>query len=147
MDFITKLPLSEKCNQLWVVIERFTKMAHFLPLRKEEKTAADLAVIFAPEIWKHHGLLADIVSNWDSQFTLEVWKQFLWLSRIRLQMSMAFHLQTDSQMEHLNQTIESYLWVFVEQEQDDWVTLLPIAVFVYNNSVMRGNRMSLFYAN
>jgi len=60
---------------------------------------------------------------------------------------MAFHLQTDSQMEHLNQTIESYLWVFVEQEQDDWVTLLPIAVFVYNNSVMRGNRMSLFYAN
>jgi len=61
-------------------------------------------------------------------------------------MSMAFHLQTDSQMEHLNQTIESYLWVFVEQEQDDWVTLLPMAVFAYNNSVMRGNRMSLFYA-
>jgi len=50
MDFITKLPLSEECNQLWVVIKRFTKMAHFLPLRKEEKTAADLAVIFAPEI-------------------------------------------------------------------------------------------------
>jgi len=47
MDFITELPLSEGCDQLWVVIDQFTKMAHFLPLEKEKKTAEDLAVIFA----------------------------------------------------------------------------------------------------
>jgi len=63
MDFITELPLSEGCDQLWVVIDRFTKMAHFLPLGKEKKTVADLAVIFAREVWKHHGLPIDIVSD------------------------------------------------------------------------------------
>jgi len=47
MDIITELPISDGCNQLWVIIDRFTKMAHFLPLGKEGKTAADLAVIFA----------------------------------------------------------------------------------------------------
>jgi len=52
MDFITELPLSEGCDQLWVIIDRFTKRVHFLPLRKEGKTAADLAVIFAREVWK-----------------------------------------------------------------------------------------------
>jgi len=51
MDFITELPLSEGCDQLWVVIDRFTKMAHFLPLKKETRTAADLAVFFTREVW------------------------------------------------------------------------------------------------
>ena len=66
MDFITELPLSEGCDQLWVVIDQFTKMVHFLPLGKEKKTAADLAVTFAREVWKHHGLPSDIVSDQDS---------------------------------------------------------------------------------
>ena len=75
MDFITKLPLSEGYNQLWVIIDPFTKMGHFIPL--QEKTAADLAVTFAREVWKHHGLPTDIVADRDSRFTSEVWKEFL----------------------------------------------------------------------
>jgi len=107
MDFITELPVSEECDQLWVIIDRFTKMAHFIPLR--EKTAADLAIIFAREVWKHHGLPTDIVSDRDSRFTSEVWREFLQLSGIRPHMSTAFHPQTDRQTERLNQTIEAYL--------------------------------------
>jgi len=76
MDFITELPISDECDQLWVIIHQFTKMAHFLPLRKEGKTAADLAVIFAREVWKYHGLPTDIVSDRDSRFTSETWKEF-----------------------------------------------------------------------
>jgi len=135
MDFITELPLSENCNQLWVIIDRFTKMAHFIPLEKENKTATDLAKICAWEVWKYHGLPTDIVSDRDSQFTSEVWKDFLRLSEIRLRMSTAFHPQTDRHMEPLNQTIEAYLRDFVGREQDDWVSLLPMAEFAYNNSV------------
>jgi hypothetical protein len=56
MDFMTDLPLSEGCDQLWVIIDRFTKMAHFVPLPKSGKTASDLARIFVREIWRHHGL-------------------------------------------------------------------------------------------
>jgi len=147
MDFITELPESEGCNQLWIVIDRFTKMAHFLPLPKEGKTAADLAVIFAREIWKHHRLPMDIVSDRDSRFTSETWKEFLWLSGIRLRMSTAFHPQADGQTERLNQTIEAYLQAFVGHEQDNWVGFLPMAEFAYNNSVTTGNGMSPFYAN
>jgi len=122
-------------------------MAHFLPLRKEGKTVADLAVIFTWEIWKFHGLPTDIVSDRDSRFTSEVWKGFLRLSGIRPRMSMAFHPQTDGQTERLNQTIEAYLRAFVSKEQDDWIRLLPMAEFAYNNSVTTGNGMSPFYAN
>ena len=69
MDFITDLPLSNGCTELWVVIDRFTKMAHFIPLKENTKTAADLARRFAKEIWRLHGLPRDIVSDRDSRFT------------------------------------------------------------------------------
>ena len=145
MDFITDLPASEGCDQLWVIIDRFTKMAHFLPLK--EKTAADLVNIFAREVWRFHGLPTDIVSDRDSRFTSEVWQELLKTLGVRPRMSTAFHPQTDGQTERLNQTIEAYLRNFVSHEQDDWVRLLPMAEFAYNNSVTMGNKVSPFYAN
>jgi len=147
MDFITELPISDGCDQLWVIIDRFTKMVHFLPLRIEGKTVSDLAVIFAREVWKYHGLPTDIVSDRDSRFTSETWKEFLRLSGIRSRMSTGFHPQTDGQTERLNQTIEAYLRAFVSKEQDDWARLLPMAEFAYNNSTTTGNGMSPFYVN
>jgi transposase InsO family protein len=147
MDFITDLPLSEGCDQLWVIIDRFTKMAHFVPLPVNGKTATDLARIFAREIWKHHGLPTDIISDRDSRFTSAVWTEFLRLLGIRPRMSTAFHPQTDGQTERLNQTVEAYLRAFVNQEQDDWVGLLPMAEFAYNNSATRATGISPFYAN
>jgi len=145
MDFITELPCSEGCDQLWVVIDRFTKMAHFIPLKG--KTVADLTKIFAREIWRFHGLPTDIVSDRDSRFTSETWKGFLELLGIRPRMSTAFHPQTDGQTERLNQTIEAYLRAFVAKEQDDWVSVLPMAEFTYNNSVTIGNGMTPFFVN
>jgi len=62
-------------------------------------------------------------------------------------MSTAFHPQTDGQTERLNQTIEAYLETFICKEQNDWVRLLPMAEFTYNNSTTTGNGMSPFYAN
>ena len=147
MDFITDLPSSDGCDQLWVVIDRFTKMAHFIPLPTTGKTAFDLARIFAREVWKYHGLPTDIVSDRDSRFTSGIWTEFLQTSGIRSRMSTAFHPQTDGQTERLNQTIEAYLRSFVNHEQDDWVNLLPMAEFAYNNSVTTATGMSPFYAN
>ena len=147
MDFITDLQTSDECDQLWAVVDQFTKMVHFIPLPKEGKTAADLAATFPKEVWRHHSLPTNIVSNRDSQFTSEVWKEFLRLSGIWPRMSTAFHPQTDGQTEHLNQTIEVYLRAFINQEQDNWVSLLPMAEFTYNNSNTVGYRMSPFYTN
>jgi hypothetical protein len=74
MDFITDLPLSEDYNQLWVIIDRFTKMAHFIPLKKDQKTAEHLVRIFTHDIWRFHGIPTDIISDCDCQFTSTEWK-------------------------------------------------------------------------
>jgi hypothetical protein len=77
MDFITDLPLSEDCDQLWVIIDRFMKMAHFILLKKDQKIAEHLVRIFAYEICRFHGIPTDIISDRDSRFTSTEWKQFL----------------------------------------------------------------------
>jgi len=69
------------------------------------------------------------------------------LSGIRPRTSTAFHPQTDGQTKWLNQTIEAYLRSFISYEQDDWVNLLPMAEFAYNNSTTNAMDISPFYAN
>jgi transposase InsO family protein len=147
MDFITDLPLSEDCDQLWVIVDRFTKMAHFIPLHKDQKKAEHLVKIFAREIWRFHGIPTDIISDRDSRFTSTEWKQFRGIPRIRPRMSTSFHPQTDGQIERINQTIEAYLRSFINYEMDNWVGLLPMAEFAYNNSITQATGISPFYAN
>jgi hypothetical protein len=62
-------------------------------------------------------------------------------------MSTFFHAQTDGQTERINQTIEAYLRSFINYEMDNWVGLLPMAEFAYNNSVTQATSMSPFFAN
>ena len=75
------------------------------------------------------------MSDRDSRFKSNTWKDFLAVTGIRPRMSTAFHPQTDGQTERVNQVIEAYLRPFLNQEQDDWVDLLPMAEHAYNNSV------------
>jgi hypothetical protein len=77
IDFITDLPLSEDYDQLWVIIDRFTKMAHFIPLKKEQKMAEHLVKIFTYESWRFHSIPTDIILDCDSRITSTEWKQFL----------------------------------------------------------------------
>src|SRR6266480_6873095 len=65
---------------------------------------------------------------------------------VHLNMSIAFHPQTDSQSEALNQVLEQYLWIFCTYHQDDWVKLLPFAEFLYNNFISTSTKMIPFYA-
>jgi hypothetical protein len=122
-------------------------MSQFIPLKKNSKKAPDLAVIFAKEIWRLHGLPSDIISDRDSRFTSAFWKSLLSSLGIRPWMSTAFHSQTDGQMERLNQTIEAFLRAYVNHQQNDWVELLPLAEFAYNNMIMTAHGMTPFYAN
>jgi hypothetical protein len=69
MDFIIDLPLSEDYDQLWVIVDRFTKMAHFILLDKDQKKAEYLVKIFTREIWRFYGIPTDIISDRDSRFT------------------------------------------------------------------------------
>ena len=146
VDFIVALPESEGMNQIMVVVDRFTKMGHFIPL-KGESSAKDCADAFLKNVWKLHGLPDEIVSDRDTKWTSEFWKNLCEIMRIKGNLSTAFHPQSDGQTERLNQTLEQYLRTFINYDQDDWNQLLPLAEYAYNNSVMAPTKRSLFSAN
>jgi hypothetical protein len=119
MDFITDLPLSDGCNQLWLIIDDLTKMVHFILLKKNEKQAENLTVVFASEIWRLHRIPTDIVSDPDSQSTSMFWKAFLMAIGLKVRMSTGFPPETNGQTETVNQTIEAFLRAFVNLEMSD----------------------------
>ena len=125
MDFIIELPKCQGYDRIWVIVDRFSKMAHFIPLKKT--TAASLALEFVKEIWRLHGLPKGIISDRDVLFTGNFWTDVKKLLGITGRRSTAFHPQTDGQTERVNQVLEQYLRAFVNWEQDNWVELLPFA--------------------
>ena len=108
MDWIIELPESNGYTQIWVIVDRFTKMAHLVPL-PTNTSAKDLAKIFVKEVWKNHGLLTDIVSDRDTKVTSHFWQALMDLLGIQTKLSTAFDPETDGQTERVNQTIEQYL--------------------------------------
>src|SRR5689334_18497256 len=107
-------------------------MVHFIPT-KSNATAVDIANLFITYIWKLHGLPAHTVSDRGTQFNSKFLKQLYKRLDIKPSFSTAYHPQTDGQSERLNQVVEIYLRHYIGHRQEDWVSLLPMAEFAYNN--------------
>jgi transposase InsO family protein len=141
LDFITELPKGtyqgQSYDSILVVVDRFTKMSHYIPTRSTMK-ASDLAEVFLREIIRLHGVPESIVSDRGTLFTSEFWSTFCYYLGVKRKLSTAFHPQTDRQTERQNQTLEQYLRVYSNYEQDNWARLLPQAEFAYNNSEHQG---------
>ena len=146
MDFIVELPPSEGFTTIFVTVDRLSKMAHFLPM-KGTPSAPETAKIFIKEIVRLHGIPANIVSDRGVQFTSRFWKALCESLKIELSFSSAYHPQSNGQTERTNQTLEQYLRCFSSFSQEDWVSLLPLAEFAYNNSIHSATKQSPFYAN
>ena len=110
MDFITDLPKVNGYDQIWVIVDRFTKMAHFIPLKNRQ--AHTLAIAFIREIWRLHGLPMGVVSDRDTVFTSKLWSEVMRLLDVSQDMSTAYHPQTDGQTERVNQVLEQYLRMY-----------------------------------
>ena len=132
MDFITKLPLSNNFDSILVVVDRFSKMTHFIPC-SESINAENLAKLFIENIVRYHGLPDNIVSDRGPQFISTFWKTLLNLLHVSISLSSAAHPQTDGQTERMNQNLEQYLRCFVNYLQDDWSQILSYAEFAINN--------------
>jgi len=140
------LPKSDGYTKIWVIVDRFAKMAHFIPLRPE-KHIKELALTFVKEIWRLHGLPESIVSDQDTRFTSKFWTSLMQLLQVKLNQSTAFHTESDGQTERVNQTLEQYLRSYCSYHQDDWVSLLPSAEHAYKTSMSESTKAGPFEIN
>ncbi|GAA5865615.1 hypothetical protein JCM5353_007723, partial [Sporobolomyces roseus] len=135
LDFIVKLPTVKSGNDsILVITDRFTKYGLFIPCREEGTNAKSFADLFYRFVFADHGLPSDIVSDRGTIFTSDFWTSLSALTRTKLNLSTSFHPQTDGATERLNQTLEQYLRLYTNYQQDDWESLLPLAQYVYNDT-------------
>jgi len=146
MDFTTDLPTSDGYDSILVLIDRLTKMSHFIACRKN-LNARGLADLMTKEIFRLHGIPKDIISDRGTLFTSEFWKQYMKEMEVERKLSTAFHPQTDGQTERTNAILEQYLRAYINYQQDNWNRLLPMAEFAYNNGYQETIKTTPFFAN
>jgi len=146
MDFNVGLPKSDGYTKIWVIVKRFSKMAHFIPLRTEEPIK-ELAFTFVKEIWRLHGLPESIVSDRDTRFLSKFSPSLMQLLQVKLNLSTAFHPDSDAQTERVNQTLEEYIRSYCSYVQVEWVSVLQFAEHAYNTSMSESTNAGLFEIN
>jgi hypothetical protein len=104
MDFMVSLPLSKGFDAIMVVVDRFSKMAHIIPIM-ESAIAQEMGRLFFTHVFKHHGLPKDIVSDRNPKFTTKFWRALWKRMGSELKMSISFRPQTDGQTECHNPTL------------------------------------------
>ena len=135
MDFIFGLPRTQTGNDgIWTIICRFSKHAHFIPVRKTIKPN-HMAKIFMQNIFKYHGMPASIVSDRDPRMTSLFWKGLFENMDTTLKFSSSFHPQTDGQSEEANSTVLDLLKCYVSDHKATWEHYLPLVEYAYNNIV------------
>jgi hypothetical protein len=119
MNFIEGLPLSQGQSVVLVVVDRLSKYSHFIAL-SHPYTAAKVAQLFIQHVFKPHGMLQSIVSDWNPTFTSQFWSELFRLQGTSLKLSTSYHPQTDGQTEVDNKSLENYLWFFTQDTPKDW---------------------------
>ncbi|GJY02147.1 putative reverse transcriptase domain-containing protein [Tanacetum coccineum] len=133
MDFVTKLPrTSSGYDTIWVIVDRLTKSAHFLPMR-ENDSMDKLTRLYMKEVVTRHGIPVSIICDCNGRFTLNFWRAFQKALGTHLDMSAAYHPQTDGQSERTIQTLDDILRACVIDFRNGWDRHLPLIEFSYNN--------------
>ena len=146
MDFVTGFPTTRnKKDAVWVIVDRLTKSAHFLPIKKGDGVD-EIVKVYVNEIVRLHGVPASIVSDRDPRFTSYFWRAFQKALGTRVNMSTSYHPQTYGQSERTIQTLEDMLRACVLDWGDSWEKHLPLVEFAYNNSFHTSIGMSPYEA-
>ncbi|GJS79663.1 putative reverse transcriptase domain-containing protein [Tanacetum coccineum] len=134
MDFVTKLPKSSQGYEtIWVIVDQLTKSIIFIPM-KETNPMEKLARMYLKEVVTRHGIPVSIICDRDPRFASNFWRSLQKALGTSLDMSTAYHPQTDGQSERTIQTLEDMLRACVIDFGNGWVKHLPLVEFSYNNS-------------
>jgi len=146
VDFVVELPSSFRHDVVMTVVDSVSKRVYFI-LTHTTVIAEGAARLFLHQVWKLHGLPKCVISDRGPQFVACFTKELYRLLGIKLASSTAWHPQTDGQTEHMNQELDQYLQLFVNERQDDWYDLLPMVEFQHNNHVHSATQQPLFLLN
>lgn len=131
MDFITGLPVSEGNSVVLVVVDRFSKAAHFIALPKLP-SAKETTEIVLQNVVRIHGIPVDIVTDRGPQFMSRYWRAFWSLFGSSVDLSSGFHTQSNGQTECVNQELEKYLRCFTSHQPSSWSRFLVWAELAHN---------------
>ncbi|GKA79775.1 putative reverse transcriptase domain-containing protein [Tanacetum coccineum] len=146
MDFVTKLPkLSQGYDTIWVIVDRLTKSAILTPMR-ETDSMEKLARMYLKEVVMRHGIPVSIICDRDPRFALNFWRSLQKALGTNLDMSNAYHPQTDGKSERSIQTLEDMLRAGVIDFGNGWVRHFPLVEFSYNNSYHASIKVAPFEA-
>uniref|UniRef100_A0A3B3HVP5 Gypsy retrotransposon integrase-like protein 1 n=1 Tax=Oryzias latipes TaxID=8090 RepID=A0A3B3HVP5_ORYLA len=146
VDFVTGLPPSQGHSVILTVIDRFSKAAQFIPL-PQLPSASETADVLVNNVFRHHGIPCDIVSDRGPQFTSQVWKAFCSALGATVSLTSGHHPQANGQAERANQELEAALRCLASQNQSDWSKYLVWAEYAHNNHSSTATGMSPFEAS
>ena len=146
MDFIEHLPDSEGYTAILVIVDRFTKQV-ILIATHDTINSAQLAQLFILHVFSKHGVPSHVTSDRGSEFVSNFFRSLGKALDMKLHFTSGYHPQADGQTERMNQTLEQYIRVYCNYQQDNWSHLLPLAEFAMNNAPSATTGISPFFAN
>jgi hypothetical protein len=146
MDFIEHLPESDGHTAILVIVDRLSKQGIFIPT-VDEITAPQLAQLFVIHVFSKHGVLSHVTCDCGSEFVSRFFRSLGQALDMKIHFTSGYHPEGDGQTERLNQTLEQYLHIFCNYQQDNWSPLLPLREFTYNNAPSASTGTSPFFAN
>jgi len=146
MDFIEKLLSSSGFDTILVIVNWLTKQAIFIPAH-DTITSADLAHLFVLHVFSKHGVPSHVTSDRGLEFVSNFFRSLGTALDMQLHFTSGYHPEGDGQTKRTNQTLEQYLCVYCNYQQDNWSELLPLAEFAYNNAPSATTGVFPFFAN